>query len=111
MNFLYNELKELQQILKSGNHFRENILLQKRYIRENNIQNGQNFELRLVYWNKRESGTFIEYINVEGFKNGMMLIEQYNKIGMQIGLKRVQLTLKDPEKEIKIKDYFWKSEF
>ena len=105
-NLLYNELKELQQILRVDNQLRNNKLAQKKYDRQQKIKNGQNFELRLVFWKKRESGSFIEYINLEGYKNGNMMLEKYKNIGKEIGLKAVELYLRE-ENEIRVMRYFW----
>ena len=109
-NLLYNELKELQQILRVDNQLRNNKLAQKKYERQQKIQNGKKFELRLVFWNKRESGSFVEYIGLEGYKNGNMILEQYKNIGKEIGLKAVELYLKE-ENEIRVMRYFWETKF
>ena len=62
---------------------------------EEKLLNGSNYELE-IYYNDNKSP---EFISLEGYKNGFGILDTYRKIGFNLNVRKLVLTL--DEKKVK----------
>jgi len=86
MNTLFRELKNQVKVQKLERQHRMDEY-------QNSLEVGINFNLELYYVSG--SPVLFREFPLEGYTNAMMLLEQYRKIGFNINLRRIVLTLND----------------
>ena len=87
--------QELYQIIKQENlktKTERDLKVKKKL---NQLYNGRNFRLNIIFLNVQNNGLMYDEIELEGFKNATDIFESYRKIGHNLKIYSMTLFLDD----------------
>jgi len=100
-----NYTNELLEILKVETQRMKREMAREKEEKLNKLKSGTKYYLTLTYIEEKNKKR--EVIPIEGYENGMKLLETYRKIGFNLRLRSIELTLKmEKVKKINFK-YKW----
>ena len=96
---------ELIEILNEDIRRMNREMLDEETKKLNKLKSGTKFYLRLTYISEKKLPS--ELIPIEGYENGLALLETYRKMGFNLFLRSIELTLKmEKVKKVNFK-YKW----
>lgn len=91
-----NEIVEIRKMIAAEKKEKQYAAFVAATERQNTIEKGINFELVVMYNPKlNELNCDVDFIPLEGYKNAMLILNEYRSKGHRLNLRTLELTLDD----------------